>query len=42
MNNEDRFPGLPRIRASAYPSRRHDRVLGTVLWLGFFALLFLR
>ena len=42
MNNGEIFPGLPRIRASAYSSQRRDLILGTVLWLGFLALLFLR
>jgi len=42
MNPEETNPAVLRIRTSANSARRRDRVLGTVLWVGFLALLFLR
>jgi len=40
MSNGETFPAVPRIHANS--ASRRDRVLGTVLWVGFIAILFLR
>ncbi|HJM58242.1 MAG TPA: hypothetical protein QF446_13050 [Planctomycetota bacterium] len=42
MNHGETITRVNQIHTSANSARRRDRVLGTVLWLGFLALLFLR
>ncbi|MDE0915746.1 MAG: hypothetical protein OSB57_11290 [Planctomycetota bacterium] len=40
MSNGETFPAVPRIHANL--ASRRERVLGSVLWIGFLAILFLR